>query len=138
VRALWGGLGLPPGVERSGPGTDTAEKILRRLERIEERQGEILDRLDAGENGTALLSPAELARKLRKSRTWTYEHASELGAIRLGSGPRPRLMFDLELARQRLAGMAGGNGSKPEPAPKSRRRRSSADVELLPIRERNR
>jgi hypothetical protein len=40
-----------------------------------------------------LVDAAEIARICGKTRSWAYEHAGELGAIRLGSGPRPRLVF---------------------------------------------
>lgn len=43
-----------------------------------------------------LVDTAELARRLRVRETWVYAHASELGAIRLGHGPKARLRFDLE------------------------------------------
>jgi hypothetical protein len=40
-----------------------------------------------------LVDAAEIARLHGKTRCWVYEHAGELGAVRLGSGPRPRLGF---------------------------------------------
>src|ERR1700741_3618946 len=40
-----------------------------------------------------LVDAAEIARLHGKTRSWVYEHAGELGAVRLGSGPRPRLPF---------------------------------------------
>lgn len=40
-----------------------------------------------------LVDAVEIARLLGKTRSWVYEHAGELGAVRLGSGPRPRLGF---------------------------------------------
>jgi len=40
-----------------------------------------------------LVDAAEIARLHGKTRTWVYEHAGELGAVRLGSGRRPRLGF---------------------------------------------
>jgi len=40
-----------------------------------------------------LVDAAEIARLHGKTRSWVYEHAGELGAVRLGSGPRPRLAF---------------------------------------------
>jgi hypothetical protein len=39
------------------------------------------------------LDAQELAQRLGVSREWVYEHAEELGAKRIGSGPRPRLRF---------------------------------------------
>ncbi|MFZ0974640.1 MAG: hypothetical protein WAN22_20595 [Solirubrobacteraceae bacterium] len=39
---------------------------------------------------TAWLHAQEVAQRLGVSREWVYEHADELGALRIGSGPRPR------------------------------------------------
>jgi predicted DNA-binding transcriptional regulator AlpA len=39
------------------------------------------------------LDAREVAQRLGVSREWVYEHAEELGARRIGSGPRPRLRF---------------------------------------------
>ena len=41
----------------------------------------------------SLVDAAEIARFHAKTRSWVYEHAADLGAVRLGSGPRPRLAF---------------------------------------------
>jgi hypothetical protein len=46
-----------------------------------------------------LASAAEVARELGVGRQWVYEHAEQLGAHRLGDGPRARLRFDLETVR---------------------------------------
>jgi hypothetical protein len=68
-----------------------------------------------------------------------YQHAQELGAIRLGHGPKARLRFNPAVAAQALADQ--GPGSRPPaPAPqrprgRPRRRPVPAD-ELLPIRAR--
>jgi hypothetical protein len=40
-----------------------------------------------------LVDAHEIARRTGRSRWWVYEHAGELGAVRLGSGSRPRLGF---------------------------------------------
>ena len=45
---------------------------------------------------------AEIARLHGKTRSWVYEHAGELGAVRLGSGPRPRLAFSPARVAERL------------------------------------
>lgn len=42
-----------------------------------------------------VLKVAEVARVLGRSSAWVYEHAAELGAIRMGTGPRARIGFDL-------------------------------------------
>jgi predicted DNA-binding transcriptional regulator AlpA len=53
-----------------------------------------VERLTAGASEPqAWLSANEVAKRLRVSREWVYEHAEELGASRIGNGPRPRLRF---------------------------------------------
>lgn len=82
-----------------------------------------------GENGhhdaepDELISAAEVARRLGRSPDWVYAHADELGAIRLGDGPRPRLWFDPAEVKRRLAAPP----TAPEPS-KPRRPRSSAKL----------
>lgn len=58
------------------------------------------------------LDAASTARMLSVERDWVYEHAEELGAVRLG-GPRGRLRFDRHEVHERLSrtrdlGLAGG------------------------------
>ena len=50
-----------------------------------------------------LVDAATLARVLNVERDWVYAHARELGAVRLGDGPKARLRFDLTRARATLA-----------------------------------
>jgi hypothetical protein len=68
-----------------------------------------------------LVDAAEIARLHGKTRTWVYEHAGELGAVRLGSGPRPRLAFSPTRVAERLEKV-----EKPVAAqlPKTTRRRA--------------
>ena len=49
-----------------------------------------------------LLTAAEVARWWGVDRSWVYNHATELGARRLGSGRRPRLRFDPDEVAERL------------------------------------
>jgi hypothetical protein len=85
-----------------------------------------------------LLTAEQLARHLGLNRAWVYEHATELGAIQLGNGPRPRLRFDAQLAAQALQGRRRRNEpaavEKPQPRP-TRRRRPPTTVPLLPVHE---
>ena len=118
-------------------------QILERLDRLEHDGEHFLEDEQPAEEITAspnkLLTPAELAQVLDVSRAFVYEHSAALGAIRVGDGERPRLLFDLELARGRLVALADRNGSKPpEPAKPTRsrkRRRPSTDAPLLEIKE---
>jgi len=57
----------------------------------------------AGPVAARLVSAEALARELGVSRAHVYAHAAELGAIRLGKGPRARLRFDPDAARAALA-----------------------------------
>jgi predicted DNA-binding transcriptional regulator AlpA len=47
-----------------------------------------------------ILKVAEVAHLLGRSAAWVYEHAAELGAIRMGSGPRARIGFDVATIEQ--------------------------------------
>ena len=55
----------------------------------------------------ALVDARQLARDLGVSLDYVYAHATELGAMRLGSGPKARIRFDLDRARQALEVRAG-------------------------------
>jgi hypothetical protein len=48
-----------------------------------------------------LLTAAEVAARFSVDRTWVYSHARELGVVKIGSGPRPRLRFDPAVVAQR-------------------------------------
>jgi hypothetical protein len=50
--------------------------------------------LQADARGEGLVDAEELARRHGVSRSFVYQHAEELGVIRLGFGARPRLRFD--------------------------------------------
>jgi hypothetical protein len=89
----------------------------------------------------SLVDAAAVADYLGVERGWVYEHAGELRARRLGSGPRARLRFSLADVDQALTSCLTGRESTPprDPAvgPIRRRRRSAGlgtAVELLPIR----
>ena len=89
---------------------------------------------------TGLVDAAAVAEYLGVDRGYVYEHAVELGARRLGDGPKSRLRFSLAEIDAALTSCSGSRGSSPpEPAPlqasRPRRRRPlGTPVELLPIR----
>jgi hypothetical protein len=78
--------------------------------------------------GDALMTAREVAARLNVERSWVYTHAEELGAVRIGSGPRPRLRFDPAVIEQRLLPARGRSSGT------SVLNRLGADVALLPIR----
>jgi predicted DNA-binding transcriptional regulator AlpA len=76
---------------------------------------------------TAWLDAQEVAHRLGVSREWVYEHADELGASRIGTGPRPRLRFPPQILDSR-----GGKRKSAETASEPTKRRSKANG-LMPI-----
>ena len=48
-----------------------------------------------------LLTASEVAARFSVDRSWVYAHARELGVVRIGDGPRPRLRFDPAVVTQR-------------------------------------
>jgi hypothetical protein len=74
---------------------------------------------------------------LGMSRDTAYSMAGELGAVRLGAGPRGRLRFDAERVAEALTARSAGKGSD-GPERRVPARSASRPVEpvadLLPVR----
>jgi hypothetical protein len=104
------------------------------LERLADLVVERLaDRLAPGPATGELVDAKHLAAMLGTTPAYVYEHSAKLGAIRLGDGPRARLRFDVERARE---AMASGTPATPEPLPHRSRRPTSTTAggaRLLPI-----
>lgn len=83
--------------------------------------------------GGELIDAAEVARRFSLSRDYVYEHAADLGAVRIGSGPKARLRFDPSKVTQVLGGSSGGWAQHKRES--VRPVRSGHGVTLLPIRE---
>lgn len=49
-----------------------------------------------------MISAEEVSRRWGVGRRWVYNHAEQLGALRLGDGRRPRLRFDPAEVAERL------------------------------------
>ena len=81
-----------------------------------------------------LVDAATLARVLAVSPSYIYSRSAELGARRLGSGPRARLRFDLERAAEAHASAPGCTAPATPQAAKRRPRRAASSGALLPIR----
>jgi hypothetical protein len=108
------------------------------LEQLAQRVAELV--VDRSAVGPPLVDAEALARFLNVERSYVYEHAAELGAVRLGDGPRARLRFDVAEAKRRLT-CSIGRGSAPPDSPVAKpirkRRRShplGTSAPLLPIR----
>jgi hypothetical protein len=78
------------------------------------------------EQSEPLVDAAEIARLHSKTRWWVYEHAGELGAVRLGSGPRPRLAFSPARVAEQLEKVDKPATAPLPEAPQRRRRRQRA------------
>ena len=107
----------------------TVEAIARRVVELLERRG-----LQQRE----LVDATELARRFGIERSWVYSHAIELGAVKLGEGPKPRLRFDPQIAARVLRRVGEGPAADP-PARSGERavqpqRGREPEIQLLPIR----
>jgi hypothetical protein len=86
-----------------------------------------------------LVDASELARRFGIERSWVYSHAIELGAVKLGSGAKPRLRFDPQIATRVLRRV--GEESAADPPARSGERADQpsvsggSEVRLLPICE---
>jgi hypothetical protein len=101
------------------------------------------DRVDNSTRAAGCLVDAvTVAAYLGVSRGYVYEHANELGARRLGAGPRARLRFSLTEVDERVGTCSAGRQSMAaelpgrDGLPTRRRRASGTSVDLLPIRGR--
>ena len=83
------------------------------VEAIAEATAARLAEIVSASPGTfALVDARQLARDLGVSLDYVYAHATELGAMRLGSGPKARIRFDLDRARQALEARAGRSNGR--------------------------
>lgn len=99
------------------------------IEAIARRVVELL----GGEHGSeGWIDAAEVARRFSLSRDYVYEHAGELGAVRVGSGPKARLRFDPIKVTEALSSSFGRESPPKREAVRSVRRKHG--VTLLPIR----
>jgi hypothetical protein len=113
------------------------------IEQIAQRVAQLLRHGEPGQAAepSELLDAGQLARHLGVTRAWVYEHANELGAIALGSGPKPRLRFDPEIAaqalteRRRRPAPAAPSSAPQAPSAGRPRRRLPAAVPLLPVHQ---
>lgn len=109
-------------------------------ERVEAIASRVADLLGSAPAAPQLVDATEIAGRFGLKRSYVYDHADELGAIRLGDGPRGRLRFDPAKVAERLSACSDSRGSEqapdrtaePKPAPR-RRHRSGAERRLLPI-----
>jgi hypothetical protein len=93
------------------------------IEAVAARVVEMLRREGPARAAPDLVDAATLARILNVERDWVYAHARELGAVRLGDGPKARLRFDPARARAALAAREQHAQPPPDKPPRGRRGR---------------
>jgi hypothetical protein len=64
-----------------------------------------------------LLTAEQVAGRFGVTSAWVRQHAVELGALRLGAGPRPRLRFNADTVGDALTACCGSRGSTTPEAP---------------------
>jgi hypothetical protein len=117
------------------------ERLTLDLATLDALAEELLARVEA-RVGLVLVEAEAVARFLDVERAWVYEHADELGARRLGVGPKARLRFNLVEVDERLSACRGdresaGGKAAQQAAPRRRRRGGmGTSASLLPIRGR--
>jgi hypothetical protein len=110
------------------------------IETLARRLAELLRPADAPTRPRRLLTAAEVSQWWGVERSWVYAHADDLGARRLGAGPRPRLRFDPDDVAERLGPTrsAVDDGRSPGMTGDRARTRFRGAPELTSSRPRNR
>lgn len=104
------------------------EQVATRVAQLIQRQQRTHDHERIEEN-IGLLTVAKLAKYLDLNPAYIYEHADELGAIRIGDGPKARIRFDLDTAKAALKQLhATREPAPPEAVRRKRRRRVDTNV----------
>lgn len=94
------------------------------IEAIARRVAELLRGDPPASDG--LIDVGEAARRLGVSRSTIYAKATELGAVRLGHGPKARLRFDAARVRDALVAAPAGTEARGPLRPVARARRRRA------------
>ena len=119
---------LPNDVVADGPG-ETVRLDKASIDAIARQVAEIL-RAEPVAMAPQLITAADVATRFGVSRTWVYDNAERLGAVRLGSGSRARLRFDPDRVREHLRASADRRpAGRSAPPP-----RWLSEADLIPIR----
>jgi transposase-like protein len=108
------------------------------IEALADRVAEqVVERLREDGAAVSMVSVAEVARRFGISRDYIYDHAAELGAVRLGDGPRARLRLDPAKVAARLSKSASPSPPEKRETKRTQRRRprSARRVPVLPVGE---
>jgi hypothetical protein len=101
-----------------------ADRVVQRLHRQQQNQ----QQAQTGEP-VGMVTVAQLAAYYKLNPAWVYEHADELGATRIGSGPKARIRIDFQAAKAALRELRANRTPAPADA-KSRRPRRQPEADL--------
>lgn len=93
---------------------------------------QVADLLGREIESPVFVKASEVSRRFGVSLDYVYRHADELGVIKLGDGPKPRLRFDPSVVAECLSGFQDVEIEKPQGA-KMRAVRCARSIDLLPI-----
>lgn len=108
-----------------------ARRIVELLEGSRARAGAARPGIDAG---SACLTVSQVAARYRVSRSWVYAHQRELGAMRLGDGPRARLRFDPKVVADAITAFDRSHRATEPPQTDRRPRRGVRLIEFEQLR----
>jgi hypothetical protein len=114
----------------TGHSTRRGRLVAFDVKEIEEVAEHIAELVASSRLKVGPIDARDLAEELGVARDWVYANAERLGGVRLGNGPRARLRFDIEKAREALA--AGRQNDQPTSAEPPRRRRGRPRREVVP------
>jgi hypothetical protein len=107
------------------------------VDAVARRVVELLDVEDARRSGrhrrASPLTVAQVAARYGVSRSWVYAHQRELGAMRLGSGPRARLRFESKVVAAAIAGFERPGRDRMPPVDPSRGGREMPLISFDPM-----
>jgi hypothetical protein len=88
----------------------------------------------ASDTGRACLTVSQVAARYRVSRSWVYAHQRQLGAMRLGDGPRARLRFDPKVVADAITAFDRDQRPAEPPQPHRRQPRGVRLIEFEKLR----
>jgi hypothetical protein len=126
---------MPSDCDPEHAGTDAGGAVRLDADSIDAIAKRVADILRSESLATReqLVTATDIATRLGVSRTWVYDNAERLGAIRLGTGSKARLRFD----SKRVSELVQADPSSRElAAPRSARAatRWLGKADLIPIR----
>jgi hypothetical protein len=88
----------------------------------------VVERMAGRASTPELVDVATIARRFGLSTAYVYDHAAELGAVRIGGGTRPRLRFDPSVVAERIGTpcSASSTSQSRKPASRAKPRRTGA------------